>query len=55
MENLDEDDYESILTAAAHVVRGLMEEELEECSRQPIFFNPVAAFNGEDLRSMAAD
>jgi hypothetical protein len=53
--NLDEDDYESILTAAAHVVRSLMEEELEESSRQPVFFNPVAAFSGEDLRSMAAD
>jgi hypothetical protein len=31
VENLDDDDYESILTAAAHVVRGLMEEELEDC------------------------
>jgi hypothetical protein len=55
VENLDEDDYESILTAAAHVVRSLMEEELEECSRQPVFFNPVAAFSGEYLRSMTAD
>jgi hypothetical protein len=52
---LDEDNYESILTAAAHVVRSLMEEELEECSRQPVFFNPVAAFSGDDLGSMVAD
>jgi hypothetical protein len=32
-----------------------MEEELDECSRQPAFFYPVSAFNGNDLRSMAAD
>jgi hypothetical protein len=48
--NLDEADYESVLLAGSHVVKSVLEEELEGLSRQPVIFNPLASFNGDGLR-----
>jgi hypothetical protein len=47
--NLDDADYESVLLTGSHVCKSILEEELEGLGRQPVIYNPLASFTGEDL------
>jgi hypothetical protein len=47
--NIGTTGYLDMLSSAGHVVKSIVEEVLGEGGKQPLFFNPLSAFGGENL------